>query len=49
MSNHTERRRNKRIDFYDHSLLSDEIKHSLVIDISDDGACLLMEKSNSFF
>ena len=44
MSEKQERRRVKRIDCFDHSVLNANIEHSLVVDITNDGAGLLIEK-----
>jgi hypothetical protein len=49
MSDKQERRSVKRIDCYNRSLLNDEIEHSLVVDINNEGAGLLLTKDQSFF
>lgn len=49
MSDKKERRSVKRIDCYNQSLLNDEIEHSLVVDINNDGAGLLLTKEQSLF
>lgn len=49
MSNKQERRSVKRIDCYSQTLLNDEIEHSLVVDINNEGAGLLLLKEQSLF
>lgn len=49
MTEKKERRSVKRIDCYNRSLSHDEIEHSLVVDINDEGAGLLLTKEKSFF
>ena len=49
MSDKNERRSIKRIDCYNQSLLNDEIEHSLVVDINNEGAGLLLTKEQSLF
>ena len=49
MSDKKERRSIKRIDCYNQSLLNDEIEHSLVVDINNEGAGLLLTKEQSLF
>jgi hypothetical protein len=49
MSDKKERRSVKRIDCYNRSLLNDEIEHSLVVDINNEGAGLLLTKEQSLF
>lgn len=49
MSDKIERRSIRRIDCYSQSLLSDEIEHSLVVDINNEGAGLLLTKDQSLF
>ena len=44
-----ERRDVKRIDCFAQTIANTEIEHSLVIDISDQGAGLLLLKNKSFF
>jgi hypothetical protein len=44
MSDKKERRSVKRIDCYNRSLLNEEIEHSLVVDINNAGAGLLLTK-----
>lgn len=49
MSGKNERRSVKRIDCYNRSLLNDEIEHSLVVDINNEGAGLLLTREQSLF
>ena len=49
MPNKQERRSVKRIDCYSRTLLNDEIEHSLVVDINNEGAGLLLLKEQSLF
>lgn len=44
-----ERRSRKRIDCYNRTVLNDDIEHSLVEDINDEGAGLLLLKDQSLF
>ena len=49
MTDKKERRSVKRIDCYNRSLLNDDIEHSLVVDINNEGAGLLLTKEKSLF
>jgi len=49
MSDNKERRSGKRIDCYSQSLSNDDIEHSLVVDINDEGAGLLLTKEQTLF
>ena len=49
MADKQERRSVKRIDCFDHSILNAEIQHSLVIDITNEGAGLLVLKEHTLF
>lgn len=49
MSNKQERRSAKRIDCFDHSVLNAKVEHSLVVDITKEGAGLLILKEHSLF
>lgn len=49
MNDKHERRSVKRIDCYDHALQDIDIEHSLVVDIGEGGAGLLLEKQKTFF
>lgn len=49
MSEKQERRSVKRIDCFDHTILNTKIEHSLVVDITNEGAGLLILKEHSFF
>lgn len=49
MSDIQERRNVKRIDCYDQTLRNTDVEHSLVVDISNEGAGLLLQKEISFF
>ena len=49
MSDKQERRSAKRIDCFDHSVLNANIKHSLVVDMSHEGAGMLVMKEHSLF
>ena len=49
MTDKKERRGVKRTDCYNRSLLDDEIEHSLVVDINNEGAGLLLTKKKSLF
>lgn len=49
MPDKQERRSAKRIDCFHHAITNTEIEHSLVIDISSEGAGILLKKKKSFF
>jgi hypothetical protein len=49
MSVQQERRRVKRTDCYSRTLSNDDIEHSLVVDINNEGAGLLLLKEQSLF
>ena len=49
MADKKERRSVKRVDCYNRSLSHDEIEHSLVVDMNNEGAGLLLTKEKSFF
>lgn len=49
MTDKKERRSVKRIDCYNRSLLNGDIEHSLVVDINNEGAGLLLTKEQSLF
>jgi hypothetical protein len=49
MTEQRERRRVKRIDSFDHTILSNKIEHSLVVEITREGGGLLIVKEHSLF
>ena len=49
MSDNKERRSVKRIDCYSQSISNDDIEHSLVVDINNEGAGLLLTKEQTLF
>jgi hypothetical protein len=49
MTDKQERRSVKRIDCYNRTIFNDEIEHSLVVDINNEGAGLLLLKEQSLF
>jgi hypothetical protein len=49
MSDIEERRKVKRIDVFDHDILDAKVEHSLMVEITNEGAGLLILKEHSFF
>lgn len=49
MPNKQERRSVKRIDCYNRSIRNDEVEHSLLVDINNGGAGLLLLREQSLF